>query len=86
MTRQKPKDYLLAEVGYNAFYSNTPQVFFDDLGHAYQMRWVNAVREITKLNGRTARDRKFKDMTQEEKRAYWRAEKERNKKASTPEL
>jgi hypothetical protein len=44
MSAKKPKDLALAEVAYNAFYGETPQVFFDDLAPTYQMRWVRAVR------------------------------------------
>jgi hypothetical protein len=44
MPTKKPKDLALAEVAYNAFYAETPQVFFDDLSPTYQMRWVRAIR------------------------------------------
>ena len=44
MLTKKPKDLALAEVAYNAFYAETPQVLFDDLAPQYQMRWVRAIR------------------------------------------
>ena len=47
-----PKDLRAAEVGYNAFYDNQPQVFFSSLNHTYQMRWVRAAREIIQLGTR----------------------------------
>ena len=46
MATRKPKDLMLAEVAYNTFYEEQPQVFFDDLNHGYQMRWVRAVRSV----------------------------------------
>jgi hypothetical protein len=35
---------MLAEAAYNEFYDQQPQMFFEDLSHAYQMRWVRAMR------------------------------------------
>ena len=39
-----PKDYLLAERAYNAFWNEQPQIFFDQLASDYQQRWVRAIR------------------------------------------
>jgi hypothetical protein len=90
---KKPKDYLLAERGYNAFHNQQPQMWFDDLSHDYQMKWVRAAREIIALhdqykrgpNKRTAghiKDGKlFKGS--EEQRRIWREAAERKRKGAT---
>jgi|SRR5215510_902652 len=46
MSARKPKDLHIAEIAYNAFYEEQPQVFFDDLAHGYQMRWVSVIRSV----------------------------------------
>ena|SRR5215510_2967300 len=46
MEDKKPKDLMLAEVAYNEFYEQQPCVWFDNLNHNYQMRWVRAVRAV----------------------------------------
>ena len=47
-----PKDLQAAEAGYNAFYDEQPQVFFNALNHAYQMRWVRAARAVMQMGQR----------------------------------
>lgn len=49
MSVRKPKDLQMAEVAYNTFYSEAPQVPFDDLATSYQMRWVRVVRAASRL-------------------------------------
>jgi hypothetical protein len=40
----------MAEAGYNAFYDQQPQVWFADLAHEYQMKWVRAAREMARIH------------------------------------
>lgn len=57
-----PPDLARAERAYSTFYNEQPQIFFSDLSHEAQMRWVNAVRAAlgekkkqVKANGSTGR-------------------------------
>lgn len=50
MAEHEPKDFRLAKRAYEAFWEEQPQVWFEQLSHAYQMRWVNVVREVLKEN------------------------------------
>ncbi len=47
-----PKDLANAKRGYEAFYSEQPHVWFEDLNHEYQMKWVRAARAIIEENSR----------------------------------
>jgi hypothetical protein len=73
MTDKKPKDYLMGEAAYNAFYQQQPQVFFDDLAYDYQMRWVSVGREVVLVHDRF----KHKKKSSEEQRTEWREQKRR---------
>lgn len=44
----EPRDYRLARRAYEAFWSEQPQIWFDQLSHAYQMRWVETARAVVK--------------------------------------
>lgn len=46
MTEREPKDYHLARRAYEAFFDEQPQVWFENLGHDYQMKWVRAARAV----------------------------------------
>lgn len=48
MPEHEPKDFRLARRAYEAFWKEQPQIWFEQLSHEYQMRWVNVVREIIK--------------------------------------
>lgn len=48
MADNEPKDFRLARRAYEAFWGEQPQIWFDQLSHAYQMRWVNVAREVIK--------------------------------------
>lgn len=48
MPNSEPMDYRLGRRAYEAFYSEQPQIWFSDLAHTHQMRWVNAAREVLK--------------------------------------
>ena len=56
---RRPPDWHRAERAYDAFYNEQPQIFFHDLSHLAQMRWINAIRaafterkrQIMKTNG-----------------------------------
>jgi len=48
MSVKKPKDYQLAETAYNEFYEQSPQIFFEQTSHDYQMKWVKVVRSVLK--------------------------------------
>jgi hypothetical protein len=41
-----PKDLAAAKRGYEAFYDEQPNIWFEDLAYNYQMRWVRAARAI----------------------------------------
>lgn len=41
-----PKDLAAAKRGYEAFYEESPNIWFEDLAPHYQMRWVRAARAI----------------------------------------
>lgn len=43
---KEPKDLHLARRAYEAFYDEQPQIWFDQLGHDYQMRWVRVARAV----------------------------------------
>lgn len=43
---KEPKDFYLARRAYEAFYDEQPQIWFDQLSHDYQMRWVRAARAV----------------------------------------
>lgn len=45
-----PKDLANAKRGYEAFYDEQPNIWFEDLAHQYQMRWVRAARAILEEN------------------------------------
>lgn len=60
MPDHEPRDYRLARRAYEAYFDEQPQVWFDQLSHDYQMRWVKAARavilELSKLpKGHNAR-------------------------------
>jgi len=80
MTDKKPKDYLMGEAAYNSFYREQPQIFFDDLAHHTQMRWVEVARRVVAFHDTYRHlkggNRKFKGT--EEQRAQWRAQKKRH--------
>lgn len=44
MKDQEPRDLRLARRAYEAFHDEQPPVWFEDLSHDYQMKWVRAVR------------------------------------------
>jgi hypothetical protein len=69
---RKPKDYLMAERGYNAFWNEQPTVWFDDLSHDYQMKWVRAAREMIKLHESYKHGPRESSKHTEEQRAAWR--------------
>lgn len=46
MDVRKPKDYQLAEKAYAAYFNDQPQLWFADLSHEYQMRWVRVIRAV----------------------------------------
>lgn len=46
MTEREPKDYHLGRRAYEAFYDEQPQVWFENLSHDYQMRWVRVARAV----------------------------------------
>jgi hypothetical protein len=48
MSSHEPKDLTLARRAYEAFWSEQPQIWFDQLAHDYQMRWVRVAREVLK--------------------------------------
>lgn len=43
---KEPKDFHLARRAYEAFYEEQPQIWFNELSHDYQMRWVRVARAI----------------------------------------
>ena len=43
---KEPKDFQLARRAYEAFFDEQPQVWFENLGHDYQMKWVRAIRAV----------------------------------------
>lgn len=43
---QEPKDYQLAKRAYEAYHNEQPQVWFEDLNHIAQMKWVRVVRAV----------------------------------------
>ena len=45
-----PKDLANAKRGYEAFYAEQPNIWFEDLSHDYQMKWVRAARAILEEN------------------------------------
>ena len=87
MSDKKPKDYLMGEAAYNAFYQQQPQVKFEYMSHRYQMIWVGVAREVIALHdgykrGSYTTKKKFKGS--EHQRAQWRAQKKRSlEKAAT---
>lgn len=42
----EPRDYRLARRAYEAFFDESPQVWFEQLGHEYQMKWVRVARAV----------------------------------------
>jgi hypothetical protein len=80
MTDKKPKDYLMGETAYNAFYLEQPQIFFEDLAHHAQMRWVAVARRVAIFHDtyRHMKGGKRKFRGSEEQRAVWRAQKQRS--------
>jgi hypothetical protein len=46
MVDREPKDFHLGRRAYEAYYNEQPQVWFDDLNHEAQMRWVRAARAV----------------------------------------
>ena len=79
MADKKPKDYLMAEAAYNAFYQQQPQVFFDNLAHDYQMKWVAVAREVALVHDTyKTGPRKGKFKSSEEVRARWREQKRKS--------
>jgi hypothetical protein len=77
MSDKKPKDYLMGEAAYNAFYKQQPQVWFDELSHDYQMRWVNTARAVVLLHD-SFKHKPGKFKGSEKQRAQWRAQKKRS--------
>jgi hypothetical protein len=47
MNSDAPKALQLAELAYNAYWKEQPPIWFSDLGHEYQMRWVHVVRAVS---------------------------------------
>jgi len=45
-TPSEPRDYRLGRRAYEAFYNEQPQIWFEDLSHGHQMRWVNVARAV----------------------------------------
>ena len=43
-SQTEPNDLKRARRAYEAFHAEQPQIWFDELSHDYQMRWVRAVR------------------------------------------
>jgi hypothetical protein len=81
---KKPKTLHIAEMAYNAYYDERPQVFFDDLNHEAHMRWVRIVRAVLgedkkiPKGGNTTNHRRISD---EERRERDRARKQRERDA-----
>lgn len=46
MADHEPRDYRLARRAYEAFWDEQPQIWFDQLSHEYQMRWVRTARAV----------------------------------------
>jgi len=63
----------MGEAAYNAFYQQQPQVWFDGLSHDYQMRWINAARDILRVHDSF----KHKGKSSEAQKAQWRDQKKR---------
>jgi len=43
---REPRDFRMARRAYEAFFDESPQVWFDQLGHEYQMKWVRVARAV----------------------------------------
>ena len=71
----------MAEAAYNAFYQEQPQIFFDDLAHHHQMKWVGVARRVAAFHDtyRHLKGDKRKFKGSEEQRAQWRAQAQRRK-------
>lgn len=46
MSSNEPRDFRLARRAYEAFFDESPQVWFEQLGHEYQMKWVRVARAV----------------------------------------
>jgi hypothetical protein len=77
---KKPKDYLMGEAAYNAFYREQPQIFFEDLAHHAQMRWVAVARRVAIFHDtyKHIKGEKRKYKGSETQRAQWRIQKQRS--------
>jgi hypothetical protein len=57
MAEKEPKDLILARRGYEAFWNEQPQIWFDQLSHDYIMRWVRVARAIMEEVSRSSADK-----------------------------